>query len=331
MSIVTFESESDWLTARHKNINSTEVAALFGLGSYATAFEIAVEKQQPAPSEFAESDRMRWGKRLQDAIAQGVADDHGVAVESMELVYGQHPDVRLGSSFDYKIISYTMGAGRGADSVNDPMVRSYLEHGPGVLEIKNVDGLQFLRNWTDGEAPAQIEIQLQTQLEVLDLPWGCIAAFVGGNRIETIVRERDRAVGQAIVERVGKFWYDFGRGIMPPPLMPEDADCLIKLYQYAEPEKVYDGNADEELAELCRSYSAASRNASQCETAKKVLKAKILQHIGAAERAILPGFKISAGMVAGAEIAFTREPFRMLRVTEKKDKDSGKNPTPDNE
>lgn len=312
MSIITFENEADWLAARHQRINSTEVAALFGLGSYATAFEIAIEKQQPAPSAFAESDRMLWGKRLQDAIAQGVADDYGATIESMDLVYGQHPASRLGSSFDYKITAAPYPA-------RNIQFAEWLREGYGVLEIKNVDGLQFARNWIDGEAPAPIEIQLQTQLEVLDLSWGCIAAFVGGNRIETIIRERDRKVGAAIVAKVDKFWMDLAQGILPPPVMPEDADCLISLYQYAEPERVYDGKEDAELADLCRGYAVASAGESSAASAKKVLKAKILQRIGAAERATLPGFKVSAGMVASAEMAYTRPAYRNLRVTEKKE------------
>jgi len=314
MTITTFDTEAQWLAARHQRINSTEVAALFGLGSYATAFEIAVEKQQPAPSGFHESIRMRWGKRLQDAIAQGVADDYGVIIESMDLVYGEHPKARLGSSFDYKILN--------TSEVRDQIIATMLDrHGAGILEIKNVDGLQFARNWLDGEAPPQIEIQLQTQLEVLDLSWGCIAAFIGGNRIETIIRERDRKVGEAIVQRVNEFWANLERGILPPPVMPEDADTIIKLYQYAEPEKVYNGADDAELAELCKCYAAASENERGCAEAKKVLKAKILQHIGSAERAVLPGFKVSAGMVAEAAMAYTRPAYRNFRVTEVRPKD----------
>jgi predicted phage-related endonuclease len=317
VTITAFNTEAEWRAARHCNINSTEVAALFGMGSYATAFEIALEKQQSEPSELEQSERMTWGKRLQDAIAQGVADDYGVSIESMELVYGQHPDARLGSSFDYKIIRGG-ATNHAANGLNDRAVVV----GPGLLEIKNVDSLQYKRNWIDGEAPDQIEIQLQTQLEVLDLPWGCIAAFVGGNKIEMIIRERDRKVGAAIVTRVRDFWINLDKGILPDPIMPEDARCLIALYQYAEPEKLYDGAGDAELAGLCRSYAAASEKERAASESKKVLKAKILQRIGDAERAVLPGFKVSAGMVAEAAMAYTRPSYRNLRITEIKEKAS---------
>jgi predicted phage-related endonuclease len=313
VTITAFNTEAEWRAARHVNINSTEVAALFGMGTYATAFEIALEKLKDEPSVFEESERMIWGKRLQDSIAQGMADDFGVAIESMNLVYGAHPDVALGSSFDYGIISTVRESG----GVIHGLIST---HGPGVLEIKNVDSLQYKRNWIDDEAPAQIEIQLQTQLEVLEREWGCIAAFVGGNQIQTIIRERDRKVGAAIVQRVREFWSNLEKGILPPPVMPEDADCLIKLYQYAEPESVYDGKDDEDLKTWCRSYAAASANASAADSAKKTLKAKILQRIGSAERAVLPGFKVSAGMVAEAAMVYTRPSYRNLRITEIKDK-----------
>jgi len=314
MKLTVFNDEGAWLAARHRNINSTEVAALFGLGQYSTAFELAVSKRQETPTAFEESDRMRWGKRLQDAIAQGVADDHGVIIEGLDLTYAEHDETRLGSSFDYRIKDHV------PEDRSGMLYAMVHDRGPGILEIKNVDGLQYKRAWLDDEAPAQIEIQLQTQLEVLDMPWGCIAALIGGNRTELIIRERDREVGRSIVAKVAEFWKNLDAGILPPPIMPEDAAIITSLYQYAEPGKVLDATGDEGFRGLCLAYSAASSLASTAKKQQEVARAKLFERLGSAERAIVEGFKVSAAMVAPVEVkSHTRAGYRGLRVTEKAD------------
>jgi predicted phage-related endonuclease len=308
---VTFPTEREWLAARHFNVNSTEVAALFGMSPFSTAYELAIQKTRGEPPVFEDTERMKWGRRLQDTIAQGIADDYGLVIEGMHLEYGTHDSgVRLGSSFDYRMLPRQV-PGKG-------VLHEMLDNlGAGILEIKNVDGLQFKRGWEDGEAPAHYEIQLQTQLEVLGLNWGVIAAFVGGNRTELIIRERDRKVGAAIVTRVAKFWKDIGEGILPPPVMPQDAAFVISLYQYAEPNAVYDGQDDAEFSSLLQEYMLASKQVSESEKHQRVLKARIFERIGSAEKALASGFKLSAAMVAPAEVkAYVRAGYRGLRVSE---------------
>jgi putative phage-type endonuclease len=312
MKLLTFENEAEWLAHRHGYVTSTEVAALFGLSPYMTAFELATQKKQAAPCAFEGNERTLWGQRLQDAIAQGVADDHLVQIESMALTFAAHEEVRLGASFDYRIRAHANGG-----LVESELQRRAQVLGDGLLEVKNVDALEFRNKWLKGEAPAHIEIQLQAQLECAELPWGVIAALVGGNRTEFVVRERDPEVCAAIVAKVREFWKDLEKGIMPPPVMPQDAEVMIRLYSYAEPGEVYDGHKDEALARLCSDYRHASEELRQWNAEQMRCKASILQRIGKSERALTAGFKVSAAMVAPVLVKeHTRAAYRNLRVTE---------------
>lgn len=320
MTEMTPDERKAWLLLRHTCISSTESSALFGLSPYATAFEVAVAKKAPEPEDFVGDERMSWGTRLQDAIAIGVDTDYGVNVEPMR-EYLVKPGTRMGSSFDYQI------TGCGLTPKDSVLADLFRAHGPGLLEIKNVDSLEYKNKWSE-EAPDHIEIQVQHQLEVSGLKWAVIAALVGGNRAEILVRLRDEAVGAAISRKVDEFWKLLGSGAMPPVVMPEDAGVLIKLYGFADPEKFYDGRENEALRALCAAYTAAAAAEKIAEGDKKVAHARILEIIGRAEKALTEGFSISAGMVAESQISYTRKPYRGFRLTAKKEKADGKDQAP---
>jgi putative phage-type endonuclease len=172
----TYDSRAEWLKARQSCVSSTESAALFGMSPWTSAFELANRKAQKLP-ETDSDERMAWGQRLQDAIAQGIADDYGVIIESLELAYAVHPDrPRMGSSFDYMIVDAKEREGGFSE-----LGALFKKHGPGLLEIKNVDALVY-RDWPEHDAPDHIEIQVQHELEVSQLAWCALGVLVGGNR-----------------------------------------------------------------------------------------------------------------------------------------------------
>jgi predicted phage-related endonuclease len=315
-------TREEWLKLRAGYVSSTESAALFGYSPYLTAYELALEKSQKLVSDFTGTERTVWGTRLQDAIAAGIGEDYGVLVRPQR-AYAVHPSCRMGSSFDWEIyglvenIPNTDGI---PDWVKKPwggvdyILRDlFTKHGPGILEIKSVDWLVYKNEWGD-DPPAHIDLQVQHQLEVIRYTWSVIGVLVGGNRNEILIRERDPAVGASIAKRITNFWANLAKGILPPVTMPEDAAVLIRLYKFAEPGKLYDGAEDVELGELCRAYREAADLEKVAGEAKEVAKAKMLQRIGDADKAILPGFSISAGMVGECEIAYTRASYRNFRV-----------------
>ena len=303
--IIKPESEAHWLKLRTEDVTSTESAALFGLSPYATAFELWHRKKSGEVPEFHQNERMVWGTRLQDAIARGIADDHGWTVRKLN-TYMRHTDTAgMGSSFDFEIVSH--------------------DDGPGILEIKAVDFIAFRDNWlVDGdkiEAPEHIEIQLQHQLEVANREWGVIGALIGGNTVRVLTRKRDREVGAALRRAVENFWMSINLDQEPKPVYPQDAEMVCSLHQYAEPGKIYDAQGNAEIASLVAEYHQAGADERDAKERKETAKARILSVIGDAERVLLEGFSVSAGVVGPAMIeAYERKGYRNFRVTAKKHK-----------
>lgn len=315
VEVIKIESEQQWLGERVKDITSTEVSALYGLSPYKTEFELFHEKRDGQVIKFQPNERMKWGTRLESIIAQGAAEENGWEIEPLK-VYMRDMDVRIGSSFDFEIKS----------SAN----------GRGILEIKNVDSLQYMRNWIDDgagniEAPEHIEMQIQHQMEVAGYDWTALVALVGGNELKVVYRNRDREIGADIRAKVTAFWDRVKSNTPPSADYSKDADFIIKqLYGKANEGEILDATNDPAIGELLKQYRFVSSEVSGLEAIKDSYKAQILEKIGTASKVLTPYGSLSCGMVKDsvgtlitADMVGTysgaRKGYRSFRFTPKKD------------
>ena len=295
-TVIPIRDEAAWLAERTKDITSTEVAALFGLSPYQTEFELWHHKRDGVVEALEPSERMRWGIRLQDAIAAGVAEDMGWEAHRLD-VYMRDPEDRIGSSFDFEVR-------------DDSRASSC-----GLMEIKNVDRMVFLDAWLDTpagiEAPQHIELQAQHQMEVADRDWCAIVALVGGNEAKVTIRERDREIGQHIRRRVRAFWQSIEAGTPPKPDYDADADLLMRLHGRADKGVTIEADAD--VATWVAEHYHISTLAKQLPG----LKARVFERIGNASKVTTPDGTLSCPEVAARP---GRSGFRQFRFTPTKTK-----------
>lgn len=280
---IKIESHEQWLKDRSKDITSTEISALYGLSPYLSEFELYHNKKDNVIVRIQPNERMRWGTRLESAIAYGAAEDQGWDISKLN-VYMRDTEARIGSSFDFKINSTANGAG--------------------IMEIKNVDRLQYMKSWVDDgegniEAPEHIELQIQHQMEVSGYEWTALVALVGGNEQKIILRNRDREIGKDIRQRVAAFWERVQNNTAPSPDYSVDAEFIIKqLRAESEPDLVLESN--EELDQLIEQYNYLSASVKSQNALKDSTKAQILERIGKASKVISPLGTISCGAVKGS-------------------------------
>jgi len=279
--IIVPSNQEHWLELRKQDVTSTESACLFGESPYMTHFDLWHRKRSGVVPEFKTNDRMKWGNRLESAIAYGIAEEQGWEVKPMK-EYFRNPDLRMGSSFDFVITN-----------LGEPV----------HLEIKNVDYLAFRDGWLehkDGsiEAPTHIELQVQHQMAVSGFKRAFIGAFIAGNRGVVIERHRDDDVIAAIKAKVADFWRTVDAGLEPDPVMPGDAEVIIRLNQYAKPGKVLSADGDHTLAVLLAEYRSAAAAEKNAKEDKDVAKAEIFKHIGDAEKVLTSEWSVSCAMQA---------------------------------
>lgn len=283
MNVVTIpiKNREQWLAERVNDVTSTEVSALYGLSPYLSEFELFHQKRDKTIVQIQENERMRWGTRLESAIAHGAAEDMGWNIAKLD-VYMRDTEARIGSSFDFEILSSSDGAG--------------------IMEIKNVDRLQYQKNWIDDgagniEAPEHIELQVQHQLEVSGRKWAAIVVLVGGNETKIVMRNRDAVIGADIRAKTTKFWDSINANRPPSPDYVQDAEFIIKQLRR-------DGSgdyivADQHLEQLIKNYEFVSREYADLEKIKNQRRAEILELIGKAGKVVTSFGSLSCGNVKG--------------------------------
>jgi len=294
--IIDPKDKEHWLNLRKEDVTSTEVAALFGLSPYMTEYELWHRKKEKSDVAFDVNQRMKWGSRLESAIAQGIAEDNDLQIRPMK-EYIRLNDLRMGSSFDYSI---------------DPK---------GILEIKNVDSLAFKNGWSvDGdniEAPHHIELQVQYQLAVSGRDHAIIGAFIGGNNVVLIRREPDAEIIESMREKVFNFWASIEKNKAPNPDFTKDAEFIKKVYNMAKQGAVVE--ADARVKELAKEYHLLGQQAKILDGQREACKAEMLTLIGDAEKVIGDTFTISAGMVKGGPVSYERKDYRNFKMFAKKE------------
>ena len=275
--------KQSWLENRLLDVTSTEVSALFGLNPYQTEFELYHQKKDKVIISVPDSERMMWGRNLEDSIALGFAEKYKMKVEQFD-VYMRDPETRMGSSFDYKITS---------------------EKEPMILEIKNVDALAYRKNWIEHdedniEPPEHIALQLQHQLEITGYSVGYIVALVGGNTMKVVKSKRDTEIGKLLKEKVRNFWEKIQSGTEPNPDYTKDAQYIMKnLCNQADASTIL--NADPEMDQLIADYIAVNAEYKSLNKTRDAIKAQILSMSQNASKIISQHGTINCAMSKGSK------------------------------
>lgn len=203
MQRIAITSEHQWLALRARYIGSTGAPALFGVSPYFSAYSLwHMMKGRLAWPNLDDSDRVRWGKRLEGPIARGWSEDRGISIQKVKYyaIAGDAAKTRMGCSLDYE----TKG-----------------KKNKGVVEVKNIDSLIFLRSWVDSDGdfdpPAHIHVQGQSQLAVTGWDHGWYIGLIGGNLLAEYHFERsDKIIGE--LRRLAREFTLLLAGEDPPPV-----------------------------------------------------------------------------------------------------------------
>lgn len=189
VSVTEEQKRAHWLEARRLGVGASEVAAIFGLSAY--------------------------GETIQDIYDRKV----GVLQENED-----SPDMQRGRALESIILGlYTLSTGRAVIPARDlpnaglvvhpnephmlatPDGEIVLPERP-TLEVKSVRHRKFTWIKERGLSDAWI-LQKQAQLEAGDRPWGAYAFHAADPwAMVTFDIERDRELGEALLEKVREFW-----------------------------------------------------------------------------------------------------------------------------
>lgn len=266
--IIPIEDNAHWKRLRQKHIGSSDVACLFDASPYKTQWILWNEKTGRVEGPDRDDNRKTWGKRLEPAIAAGLAEDMDWTIVSAAKEYyasDEHPV--MGCTLDYRVVDH--------------------EWGPGVVEIKSVDWKEWKDKWTDTRAPDWVELQVQHQLATTKWSWGVIGALVGGNDLKVYERRPIASAAIEIEQRCNAFWTSVVDVVEPDPYgTAVELDVLKMLFPREDPKKTI-SPVDPALDAAAGAYLVAAEQEGSGKKARERWRVQLLHAMGDAHSMIL--------------------------------------------
>ena len=257
-----------WLAERRTLLTASDVPAALGLSPWKSPLELWAEKTGTVEAEdIGGRDAVKWGLRLERPVAEGYAEDTGRYVA----MWPQHTVKR---SESVSFLGATPDATQHAPEFADE----------GALQIKTASAYKK-SDWAE-EPPIYYQVQLQTELFVTGLPWGTLAALIGGQQLVWFDQERNDRFLDAMLPKLEAFW-DLVKTKTPPPVggSASDARILAKLYANDNGEECF--ISDPEILQAATDLTGAKEQIKTLEALETASKNKLVAAMGSASFAAL--------------------------------------------
>lgn len=206
MEDTTRAPKPEWLAKRKEGIGGADAAAAAAMSPYDSRYGLWDEKVGDYPDE--DNQYMVWGRRLEEPIGYGFAEDTGIGVMRFPkmLRSRQYPWAQVNIDF-------------------------LTPDEPGVLEVKNV-GINSADHWAgEGTVPRHILCQGLHELAVTGLDIVHFSALIGGNDPRYVKVERDQVAIDNLMEIERKFW-ELVQTNTPPAIDESEATAKALLRRH---------------------------------------------------------------------------------------------------
>lgn len=255
----------EWLAVRRRGIGGSDAAAILGWSDWTSPWEAYLDKAGLLDDLDDDSNEAQeWGTRLEAVIADVYAERTGLTLLNPQATY-QHAAPDLG----FMLAS------------PDRLIVHPDRTDVGLLEVKNVTTWKA-EEWADGQVPAAYLIQWQHTAEVMGCTWGAFAALIGGNRLVTVVMERDDDLVKMLIAEEQAFWQRV-TDRNPPPIDGQESteELLKRLFDSAAPDTAV--GLDEDLLDELVAYHAAHAAVKDAEEQKRQATNRLRAALGDAE------------------------------------------------
>jgi putative phage-type endonuclease len=242
-----------WLAERRKGIGGTDVAAICGVHPYCSPAKVFAEKLGLV--ETPENAPMRWGRRLEGAVAAEYGECEGkkVILLSDQIVARKVDGVDLFGSPD-AVVWPT------APTPDDLLtVEAAIANAERGLEIKTAS--PWAKGWGDGGAdiPQHYFVQCQWYMAMTGLKLWDLAVLIGGSDFRIYRLQAHERLQATLIEKAIAFWKNhIEPQIMPDPDASADFRKAVEARLPARAEPVLATDIEDELAEKLRAAKVAA-------------------------------------------------------------------------
>lgn len=218
---------------RRSGIGGSDIAMIAGVSKWGGPMDVYLTiTGQSAP--LIETERMRWGKLLEDAVAKEYAVKTGRKVRNaptaVDSVTGLRDRIMRDKSASWRMAHV------------DRLVICKPGETPRGLECKTADRLassDFGEEGTD-QVPADYALQCQWYMGITGLPLWDLAVLIGGNQHRLYTITRDDELIDMLRQVADDFWLNHVVAKVPPPIDGTDASKRFLEAGHVHPEDEID-------------------------------------------------------------------------------------------
>lgn len=281
---------------RATDLTASDIGAAAGLDRYKSPLALYAEKTGLLLGQ-ADNAAMRRGRWLEAAVLSAIREENPEWIVRPAAIYLRDPELRLGATPDF--------------------IAATDEPGLTNIQAKVVSRPVYERDWAEGP-PLGYVLQTLTEGMLMDAPRSLIAALV----IDTYTAElylhpvpRHGAAEARVRAMAATFWSNVAEGRMPAPDYARDAETVTALYPQSVAEPVLDLTGDNALGILLPHREALREMITLDQKRLDEMDTEIKAKLGEAERATLPGWKISWKTEQRKAYTVAASTRRVLRVT----------------
>lgn len=299
---ISIRDRASWLALRAHDLTASDIGAAVGIDPYKTPLRLYAEKLGTLQAE-PDSNIMRRGRWMEAAVLEALREEQpGWVVEKCN-VYLRDPALRLGATPD------AVATTDDGEIVN--------------VQCKVVSKPAYERDWIDGPPMPYV---LQTLTEgLLQGTGSVIAALVVDTYSADLFLHAVPRHGGAearVMQIADEFWRNIENGVRPAVDFKRDAETLAAMWPQSHADPVLDLTGDNRLPELLIERGVLKQAVKDCDQRLIEIDTEIKDKLGDAERATLPGWKISWKTHTRKEHVVAETMARPLLVTDLRDKDA---------
>lgn len=252
---------------RRTGVGGSDTGPILGISPWSSRLGVWEDKRGLRAPTVA-TERMLWGKRLEDAVLRGYGEDHGIEVARGR--FRRHP------TYPFVIGNPDGYSGSGTSTR--------------LVEVKVTDHTDD--RWGEpgsADVPLHYGSQVQHYLLLTGLPVADLTALVRGSELRTYTIEADPSFHEALLGDEADFWKLVREGTPPEPDGTEDAGRALRvLHPKATDEEVV---ATSEVNEYAARYLAAAQAVKEAEADRDRWGQLIQSFMGARGRLVGDGFR----------------------------------------
>ena len=257
-------SLEEWREKRRKSIGGSDAGAIMGMNKWSSPLTVYLDKK--GITKFEGNEATRRGTWLEAPIREKCREDLGIMIEEVPYMF---------CSNEYDFMSANI----------DGLV--YVEETKNIagVEVKGIGGHEIKTSergegFSDNEVPDSYYVQVQHYMNVLDLPYFILSAYImNKNEIKHYVIKKDEIFIKELIEKEKDFWENYvTKNVMPAPSGCDEESSAINLMLEGSAETLI---LDEEAEGLCAEYILINKEIKDKECRKaeiaNTIKLKIIE------------------------------------------------------